>query len=592
MSQQSPSPLFSLVRIDDLQTQEGLSYSSGSVSADYHDEVLLVDAAGEPCAYPVEQEHVPIDMRYDYVDGSRGQAPRLLRHRIALHCDYLSDEVRRKLLRWMHDRAQVHFTPGWGRRTELAWRPTMHIVSSHLDLTGRHTLTRYGEAATSWSWDAIMHAGHMIKASLLVNGLARRLKTPAGAAQVFERQTGTGNVADPPYPTGATNALSGWEVWGAGAGTITRSYLADGFGFSEFPGALRALGSASSSERVLGRVFPHRDNATGTLTMTVWLKGKFGSASAVTLYSHNDVNPTSATVSLAGMDLSEWTAVSVHLYASDFAITGAYNPYAAINLTSVDADTVDVLVGPCVVQWIAATADGPGFPHYKAVAARTSYDAYRVPSTSFAVPTTGTLFFSFFVPSYLDWTQRNWFSSLAYPSGGYYGQLFIRDIVSHGSTPRVYFYWGNGSSDYSYAHITLTSGRAHCIAVSVGHRAVTIYHNGVAVVTRSGARTLPTTAVNYFIGSTTTRSTWPLLPLACRWDREVFTADRIMDVSQSMTHNGALEATIPARGRTYRIVEVPSTPRGAHERVHWIGTLELEQTGFDRWYMDQTTKEP
>ena len=119
-------PMFTIVAKNHLSDDDTLDYTASSSAIDQHDEVLLVDDNGLPCAVPLNQQYQSIDARHDFANGDVGESRVRLRHKLSIACDGLTGSARRKLREMMQDRAEVHFTPGFGRRTELDYRPMSH----------------------------------------------------------------------------------------------------------------------------------------------------------------------------------------------------------------------------------------------------------------------------------------------------------------------------------------------------------------------------------------------------------------------------------------------------------------------------------
>jgi hypothetical protein len=246
-----------LVRVDDLETTEGLDAQSGQDVYTQADEIELVDPNNNPCAMIAGSGFINQDIVYQYLNGGIGISPRRARHQVTISCDYLGDEVRQRLESWMHDRALVWFNPGFGRYTDIAYRPLVGTAalyedsSTQYDMTGRYTVTTNGDGTTNYVWDAWRR---VMLGDYTGTAPRRLIATPGGAGQVCERSRN--NRHSPGYPMSATEGHGsgdcGWQRGGTEFADITLSHVTDAFGHDDMPDALRVVTTnASSRERYL-----------------------------------------------------------------------------------------------------------------------------------------------------------------------------------------------------------------------------------------------------------------------------------------------------------------------------------------------------
>jgi hypothetical protein len=136
------------------------------------------------------------------------------------------------------------------------------------------------------------------------------------------------------------------------------------------------------------------------------------------------------------------------------------------------------------------------------------------------------------------------------------------------------------------------------MTVRMGEDTCGIYINGVDVTGYHNAerwlrRTQPSSSDPFYIGRVQTYSNamGPMPLMTFRVDNEVWDADRIAQEHATLANPGSLEAIVPARGRTYKIRSIPSTPSTNAGDATWSGTIELEQSGYTAALADITAKE-
>lgn len=587
MSYADPTPLFTLVREGTVQTTDGVVYTTASTTADYPDEIELVDKWGHPCAVPVGQPWQSTDPRHEYTNGSIGETSRLMRHYLSIGVDFITSETRRKLERWMLDRARVLFTPGYGRATEFAYRPIGLTSPSISDLTGRWTISPSYDANYSHTWDAEWLRGFMRTFTH-----TRHLKTPFGTGYVGEGpivQTET-----PSHITGSTEAATGWTLSSESVAVdLVCSEKANGFGFTSYEKSARYVGSSeATTARKIYRTVATGASA-GTLWCCVWIKGHVGAGSSL-LLSNNHGTLETKTVSLADRDLGEWTPVWISLHAANWDSSTAVLSVIAIG-KSAQADYADFEVGPTMVTYMAdSTGICNGYPLWKPYNAASARTIDNLSVANFVRPQSGSWLCSFYVPDCFANSLDQAFTSFLYSDNGSLGGLAYINRAYNEATCRFRWY-----RDITYfveaTGLSFTPGTAHSIAVTWTSGRLRVYADGVLKTEVTAAAT-----VQYSVpGASTLKlfgdyswGVWPIVPLATRIDGRWMDSDEIANLHATMAYQAALEYTIPARGRVYRIRSIPSTPRSVSGDVHWIGQIELEQVDYVAAKADETSKEP
>ena len=574
MSANNPTPLFTLVRAENMETTEGLDYVSGSTQGNFRDEVKLIDGNGEPCAIPSAQGVEDLDYEYDYIDGSVGGVNRVLRQKITLKCDFLEGETRRKLHRWKQDRANVYFTPGYGSSTEVAWRPVPDSTTA--DLTGRYVKYCSNSPGNAhYVWDDYMQKGVMRK---FAAGASRQIKTPAGAMQMFSDPSSK-NHADPATP------VDGNPGWGAvtGTGTITRTYIENGFGCTGAPHSYRYdFGDTTTDCKLRINTFPNMSLDTdSTVFLTVWMKGHICSDATMALIANGSTERT--TISLGLMDLSSWTPVHI-AYQGDWSQTSTQIIYI---YTCSKTGTGSLEIGPVTISGSTSNYGVP-FPQWGESNVVPVDECVSLMDVDY--PNSGTSTASFWLsdrvsdmnPAVLDICHRS--------SGG---TMYVSDTGSLNSPSLT---WYNGLSNHatSFSYDLLNFGGVNTVSVVYTVNTVKYYINGTYV----GYDDIPvieqvvdldTTTLD--IGRATNGGSGIHGLLSYRLDNEKLTDDEIADLHKQLTDPGSLEVVVPARGRVFKIESIPSTPRPTAGGTHWIGNLVLRQVDYDPSLEDLTSKE-
>jgi hypothetical protein len=586
---------FNLVRVDTLEATEGVDQDAASTVYDRRDEVELVTPLGEPASMADAPSWIDQDIRYDYIDGSVGSSARRSRHVISLAVDYLGNATRAKLERWQRDRALVQFNPGYGRETELAYRPLpgagltyVDGTTSLYDLTGRNWLGVAGDSTNTMVWDddeAIMRGP-------FTGSLPRRVvPTKYGAVQVFERAKV--NRHRPGYPASATPGHgasdAGWTKGGTAAGDINFALVNSGnymFGHSDCPDSLRVtttfanyrtrVVSASSQWDSGSGEYHYGFTGSGTAAMSIWLRGRFSAAAYIEFgQSGGDID----SVNLGGLDLSQWTRFSLSAYSADWT---SAPPLLRIWISSGEtADSDDFYIGPLVVcQDSGQVAQkSPEWAPYNA-----SVVSGSVVETGFQMPLSGSMVSAFYLPVGADHSAT---SLIGYTDAS--GSLGFDTSGNAYFTP--------SSSDALGGSVSLREGEINTLAATWSSGgSFALYCNGSLIDTTStGGREcdIGSTSASVYFGrnASGSYSSWPLGFMSGRIDSRVFTPAEMAQIDASLRDPAANLISVQARGRKYRIVQIPSTPRNQPGGAQWIGNLVLEEWEYDSNLADITTAE-
>lgn len=569
MSANNPTPLFTLVRTETLEDSEGLDYTTGSSEAGFHDEIKLIDGNGEPCAIPSAQGVEDLDYEYEYIDGSRGGINRVLRQKITLKCDFLTGETRRKLHQWKQDRAKVRFTPGYGSKTECAWRPVPDAATH--DLTGRYEKSEVNsDTEAHYVWDDYLMDGKM---RVFENDASRQIKTSAGTMQMFSDGSGT-NHANPATPV---SDGSGWSV--ADGYPMTGTYIEDGFGCTGCPDSWRYDFASTSSNGYLYYPIPTgmTFDSDSTVCITVWLKGNLSSLARMRLRATPD---DYVDADIGEMDLSSWTPIHLTLNTDWTVATDRH-----ILIYSHSADAVGALeVGPIIITDSASNYTEP-FPQWSETGEAPATE--RIKLTDVEYPDSGTQTASFWLS---DRVSDLRIAAFDVSSRGDGGGMYI---VNTGSAESASLAWNDGTANQSqsFDYDLLNFGGVNVASVVYSTKDIKYYINGT-YIGEDSAEFGDLGVDDLDIGSATSYGGSGIHGLLTfRLDREKLTADEVADLHKQLTDPGSLEVIVPARGRVFRIDSIPSTPRATSGGTHWIGTLVLEQVDYDSRREDLTSKE-
>ena len=569
-----------LVRVDDLETTESLDVESGSTVYQQHDEVELVTPGGEAAAMVTGVQFADKDVRYEYTGGGVGIAAKRRRHIIQLAVDYIGDANRRKLQQWLHDRALVRYCPGFGRYTDLAYRPLRGAgatladgLTTLTDLTGRYNLSTSGDATNNYWWDSEARVMREFSGT----NPRRVVATPAGAGQICE--PGKTNLFNPGYPMSATGgqgaANSGWTRTGTDSADITVSHASGAFGHDDIPHALRVqVADSASAERTLYAAFSTWTGA-GYATASVWIKGRLPRGAFLHLYQEGDESDEGGRAYFDGEDTSEWRKFSVSYYSADWS---AANAILRIRCNSdADGSSGDFLIGPTILEYDGTGwAGSPEWSPY-GTAATGSY----MTAASYTMPTAGSVAVSFWWPAGATITNYAYPLAASISAGG----IHVGESLAK-------FY--RNASQFLEGTISPSKGAINTVIAAYGNGDIRLYCNGELIdsaATTETDMTIGASAGTLFLGGWAAVAAHPLIPLSYRIDRRVWTANEAAELDAALRDPVANQVAVQARGRKYRLVQLPSTPRNQSGGTVWTGALVLEEHQYDDDWADITTRE-
>ena len=572
----SDRAIFNLVRTGVLSATEGVDYTSGSVAADDHDEVVLLDIFGEPCANPQLGNDDDRSIVHEYADASEGRTPVAQLKTIGIAVDFLGNDTFQKLARWKAADAQVQFSPGYGRRTEFAWRPLETSGATISDLTGKYTLGITGDATRDALWD------NATGLRLMRNGFTgkqRIVRTPGGAGQLFEGATTNRFTYDQP-----ASGTPGWTAGGAGSATITLAHVADGFGHTDFPHSVRVTGTAATTARSLSsEAMPSAVDGQGVLDVCIYVKGRFPTGAAI-----GCLNATGVTY-LNG-EYGDWTPVWCQFLDT---FVDAENPYIYIDLTTAaTAEQFDFELGPRTAVFRASASQyACAYPQVQAVGAARTADVLTT-TANMAWPRNGSVMSTFFVPADYNAARTSQWVGLCRPGTGSTCELSL--LAYNGNTRlRAIFYYDYAGAKYVAGYADgglIVPGAVNTITATWKDKAIYLYVNGSQIAsstaTTNGARSFAATTLK--LGDIGAQS---FLLNGLRLEREPWTADRVMQEHITATDPRALGVTLQARGRTFKIVSLPTNQRVTAGGSYWTGNIVLKQVGYSSALADIVTKE-
>lgn len=581
-----------LVRCDDLIASESLGVSSTNEIDYRHDEVELLDGNGEPCAMVALSDWVNSDVSYRYTNGGVGISPRRARHRIGMVVDSLDNAARARLERWQRDRALVWYCPGMGRHTSFAYRPvagngtTFADGSTTLtDLTGKWALSSAATDEQCSVWDPEARVMREFSGA----NARRVVPSPFGAIQAFE-DSGE-NRHSPGYPITATeghddNVISGDSGWMKSGltGDITFAMSFVVFPISGvFSKALRVTTTHAATRTRSIRAGAQWDSGdpeyqgyswTGACqaTMSIWLRGRFSEGATLSFYQSGG---STDSVVLSDLDLDDWTKISLSVYSADWS-TGL--PDIAINLgTGATAGSADFEIGPMTVlhQASAFMQESPEWTEWDE-----AFVASHVSTADYSFPYAGSAIVAFYAQPGATYGRH---SLLGTATGQ--GRLYI-----HEGSLR----WYRTSSSYLSASVTVVEGAVNTVAAvwdSAGD--YRLYFNGSLVDTATDAEReiTVTTSDTLYVGYGSGYAAWPFGIISARVDARAYTSAEIAEIDAALRDPVSALLSAQARGRKYRIVSIPSTPRNQEGGTAWTGELLLEEAEYDSNLADITTAE-
>lgn len=566
--------IINLVRVETIAASEAVQYAT---QANDHDEVVLLDIFGDPCANPQLAGDENKGIVHDYADGSEGLTPVVTSKTVAIAVDFLGNDLFQKLTRWKAEDAEIYYNPGFGRRTEFAWRPIETTGTDITDLTGKYTLTIAGDATRDNVWDnttglRIMRDGF--------TGKQRILRTPGGAGQLFEGATTNLFAIDTP--------ASGSLGWTAGGSGVTAAYLANGFGHADCPHSCRVTGTAATSARsIYSAALPAGVTGQGTLNVGMMVKGRFPTGARIGCYA------STGGTNLDG-EYGDWTWIPAQ-FIDTFV---ADEPYIYIDLTTAAAgESFDFEIGPRTAVFRASASQyATSDPQWTAQGAARTADSLTS-TAAVAWPRNGTLMSSFFAPADFDDTVDSQWIGLCNPAtgSGYTCQLTL--LAYNGNTRlRATFYFdetntGGTKIVVGYADAgKIIPGAVNTMTATWSGKDIYLYLNGAllssSTVAANADRAFGAVAIKIGgIGS------GPLLLNTLRLEREPWSADRVLQEHITATDPRTLGTAVACRGRRFKIIALPTTQRQTGDGSCWSGNIVLRQVGYTAALSDIVSKE-
>lgn len=572
-------------------------YSSGVADSVYNsrEEIELLNPNGDAAAIVLDTGYTDSSIVYEYSNGSLGTARKRSRHRIQLAIDYISNSLRSKLETWMRRQYLVSYCPGYGLDTTIALRPvpgsgsTMRDgTTAYKDLTGHWNITTTGGInAPVWLPD--------VRAMYAPDGQGtankrRVVPTRAGTGQMFERAKTSrfqpwtplsaaegNNVVDP------NTGDSGWTKWGTHSSDITFTHVPGGFGaYNSWNSLIVSADNATSRIRgvIASSLWDSADpnyqgyEFTGSYraTVSIWIRGVVGAGAELSFQHGSNID----TVELDSLDLSQWTKVSLELlpYNDDWE---SAVPILLFNLSSgASAGGAPYLeIGPTYVAH-SSTAAAQYEPEPGTLTTAPSEVV-----ANFKFPASGSMYISFFWPESSSFTIGT-VTLIMTSAGGNVGRVYLNDST-------VYFV--NVSGTTISGNISPRKGHINTVCVTWGGatQKITIYYNGNFIVASSAGadNDIAAAAVTLYFGYLTA----PLLPLTWRIDRKVYSANDVAEIDTTLRDATCNDLAVCARGRGYRIVRIPNTPRNQSGGTVWVGTLELEEYTYDHNWADLVSED-
>lgn len=587
------------------------SFAASTVENDYttgqgelavrHEEIALADPTGDPCAIPVDTAEDVIDYGYDYATGARGSAVRGSLMAPSLSIDYIDNVVARRLDQWRRERAIVQVAPNIGRSTVYSWRANDLKGSFYngggaaKDSTGNYLLTSTcGQYLRYWDTG---------RGAFIPKTSANRtpiIPTPGGAGLIT--YPSVVNRMSPTYPKSATlstaSTASGWATSGTDAADITAALVTGGFGMADCPDSLRvsvAARATVSRSLVAYNQFnsAHADYAGYTfvdglaVSATVWLRGRLPDAAMLQLGAIGAADYTSH--NLGGLRLDGWTPVTVTHLPTGW--TG-HVPTLGLLLNDNTGMACEFEIGPTMIVQQSGYSAAPGAAVWspQTSAGTVSGSCHVATASAFRMPAQGSLTASFWCPDDIDASWRS--ASAAHALCGN-SEVDIR-VGSTSTTNYVRVAAGGNTITTSTAvGGVLVAGSVCTVTVTWSSAGVLIYANGTLISTTTA--TLPaitgSSSVWKIGGNVGNYGCAPLAMLTCRIDEGAMTAAEVRRRHAALTDPVALGLAIRARGRSFRIVRVPSTLRPSAGGSQILGNLTLEQVDFDQFTADPFLRE-
>lgn len=599
----SDGAVMSLVRVLTLNAQLSHDYALAA-ELNRHDEVALVSPDGEPAAAPGNFTEESLDYEYDYTSGARGLSLRGSRMKIELPVDFIGGSLARKLERWKRERAVVYLCPNYGRNTVLSWRPVDHtnLVFANgpacTDLTGQQAMqATFGQYLRYWNSDTRT----FVKKS--TGNAAVIVPTPGGSGLLTHASVV--NRMKPTYPMSATLSsaptASGWTAGGANAADISASYISNGFGLTDAPHSLRvSVAARTTYDRYLA-ISDQFANGNGNyagytcvngaaVTFTVWLRGTLPSLATIGIGIMSTAEGVSRVI--GGTRFDGWTPVSISMTPT--LIDAGHLPYFAIGLNDNATLPAEFEIGPTMISQVNTfSALAPCSVWTPQVTGGTASGTANIATTSaLRLPAQGTLVCSYYAPSDIAASWRG--TSIMELCGNTDLNVYLMRAVGGNESLVVQAIGSGNTATYTGATGTiLRPGQVNTIAVTWDAQGMRLYSNGSLVATDTTTVPAMTASATAFIigGGQNNYGCAPLALLTMRIDEGAMTADELLGLHCTLTDPGVTHLTVAARGRQFRVTEVPMMVRGGFGGSQVFGLLGLEQVDYLHYLADPANKE-
>jgi len=589
--------LINLVRLNTSDETNDTDYTAGELFV-RHDEIKLEDPNGIPCAIPRPTQKTNLDYRFDYITGSIGSQGRIMRRKLSINIDYITNEKCRLLERWQDERAYVLVAPNMGRNTEFSFRPVRMAGTDYLDggtaydLTGNHAIQFTQSANTVLMWDESLRMFQK--------------KSASDVLPIFHTQGGGGvgaprsvrNLMDPPYPTGDASgtgvATSGWVKGGTDLAQLTFTSNTGGFGHPDCPDTITVnyTNDVSVSRLIeIKGLFDPLDGVnyggieptgSGDMVICPWVRGQFPDGAELFL-----IGPTGITSQdISGMRFDGWTPLPISRHEADWSLAV---PNYFINLPSTLGVAGSFEIGPTMVTQFTDTGYNAG-PYWTDIKTPAGTNYINTVS-GFQFPAQGTAMCSFVLPE--DWGND-------YTSGMIHGllgstSLSMRVGKLDAGDHYIQIVGGDNQTLLLPSSNLLLAGKINTAAFTWNGTEQAAYVNGVLVNNISMA----TKKIDFGASSTAlrigydkdSRTMYPGILLSARIDEGAMTASDVANIHLALTDPVALQFAMIQRGRVYQITGIPQTVRVAQGGSQVLGQLTLEQVDYQHWLADPLNTE-
>ena len=323
------------------------------------------------------------------------------------------------------------------------------------------------------------------------------------------------------------------------------------------------------------------------VSATVWLRGRLPDTAVLQLGAVGVSDYTNR--SLSGLRLDGWTPVTVTHLPSSW--TG-HVPTLGILLNDTTGMACEFEIGPTMLIQQSGYSAAPGAAVWspQTSAGTVSGSCHVATSAAFRMPAQGSVVASFWVP---DDIGQEWRSAPAAHALCGNSEVDIR-VGSTSTTNYVRVAAGGNTITTSTAiGAVLMPGAICTVAVTWSSAGVLIYANGTLISTTTA--TLPaitgSSSAWKIGGNVGNYGCAPLAMLTCRIDEGAITAAEVKQRHNALVDPIALGMAIRARGRTFRIVKTPNVLRPSAGGSQVLGTVQLEQVGFDQFTADPFLRE-